>query len=136
MQLSRQDILDQINTLLGDNTSRDITPQRLRDVFGSVLDNYVHKDEVRTGTGATSIELVTTQEIFPNVIDYLAGSTVVWFNTSESYELSINLNNVSKVNGAVTEQPITISINPQCAATMHILPNREVLIYKHNSINN
>jgi hypothetical protein len=39
MVLSKQDILTQIGTLLADNSTRAITPQRLRDVLANIVDN-------------------------------------------------------------------------------------------------
>jgi hypothetical protein len=44
MVLTKQDIQAQINTLLADNTSRAITPQRVRDVLLNLLDSLKHVD--------------------------------------------------------------------------------------------
>jgi hypothetical protein len=46
MPLRRQDIQDQIDTLLNDNSNRDITPLRLRTVLTSIVNNLALATEV------------------------------------------------------------------------------------------
>jgi len=46
MELSRDTIIEQVNTLLADNTTRQITPERLRTILINIIDSVVFKSEI------------------------------------------------------------------------------------------
>jgi hypothetical protein len=123
MQIAKQDILDQINSLLGDNQTRDITPQRLRDVFGSVLDSYVHKDEVTAG-GSSAMRFIPVPG---NVQTSIIGGTI----PIGSYGIISN----TDVETALVEMQDVVWINGLDMTgrnILDILPGEAVMVWQKN----
>jgi hypothetical protein len=109
MPLGRQDIQDQIDSLLGDNSSRDITPQRLRTVLSSILANVALAIEVPQATLsiiALNDLAVVNQIALPNI----PAETFVLLSNANQNECQVifipdpYINN-QRINGNLTVGP-------------------------------